>query len=235
MRNFPAALRTSSQRPRSAVSASWKRASRRRIGSAAAPTTASYAGAANHHSSAPTSAPAKNLSPLRSMHARRPDVEERDGGAADDGLPDREVEELEEVGLVAIDEEERHDAREVQDLDHADRGGEADQALPPRRGKRQDRRDEEDDRLDAVAAVLDRDGVAAGGEDHANHGDMLAERVEQRGRHDGDGPAERHDHRGVDRLQRQREVEHREQDDEADEEASGLHGLTRGQGADGGR
>src|SRR5256885_1892752 len=185
MRKFPAALRTSTQRPRSAVSASWKRASRRRIGSAAAPTTASYAGAANHHSSAPTSAPAKNLSPLRSMHARRPDVEERDGRAADYGLPDREVEELEEVGLVAIDEEERHDAREIQDLDHADRGGEADQALPPRRGKRQDRRDEEDNRLDAVAAVLDRDGVAPGGEDHAADDNVLPERVEQPRRGDG--------------------------------------------------
>src|SRR5438874_8337255 len=93
MRNFPAALRTRTHRPRSAVSASWKRASRRRIGSAAAPTTASYAGAANHHSSAPTRAPARNLSTLRNMHARRPDVEEGDGGAADDGLPDRQMEE----------------------------------------------------------------------------------------------------------------------------------------------
>src|SRR5438128_4023556 len=172
MRNVPPALRTSTQRPRSAVSASWKRASRWRIGSAAAPTKASYVGAANHHSSAPTSAPARNLSPLRSMHARRPDVEERDGGAADDGLPDRQMEELEEVGLVAVDEEERHDAREVQELDHSDRGDEADGALPPRRGERQDRGDEENDRLDAVAAVLDGDGVAAGGENHAADDDV---------------------------------------------------------------
>src|SRR4051812_13210817 len=102
MRNVPAALRTMTQRPRSAVSASWKRASRRRTGSAAAPTNASYAGAAYHQSSAPASAPARNLSAFRHMHARGPDVEERDGGAADDGLPNREVEELEEIGLVAI-------------------------------------------------------------------------------------------------------------------------------------
>src|ERR1043165_10242557 len=81
------------QRSRAAVSRSWKRLYRRRSGCAAAPTNASYAGAAYHHSSAPTSAPARNLSTLR-MHARRPDVEERDGRAADDGLPDRQVEEI---------------------------------------------------------------------------------------------------------------------------------------------
>src|ERR1044071_8162528 len=112
MRNFPLALRTMTQRPRSAVSASWKRASRRRIGSAAAATTASYDGAAYHHSSAPASAPAANLSAFRHMHARRPDVEERDGGAADDGLPNREVEKLEEVELIAVDEEQRHNTDE---------------------------------------------------------------------------------------------------------------------------
>src|ERR1051326_7081977 len=175
MRNLPVALRTRIQRPRSAVSASWKRASTRRTGSAAAATNASYAGAAYHHSSAPASAPAANLSASRHMHARRPDVEERDGRAADDGLPDREVEEL------------------------------------------------EDDRLDAVAAVLDRDSVRARGEDHAADRDVLAEEVEDRGGGDGDGAAERHDHRAVDRLQRQRQIEHREQHEKTDEEAGRLH------------
>src|ERR1051326_5859067 len=223
MRNLPVALRTRIQRPRSAVSASWKRASTRRTGSPAAATNASYAGAAYHHSSAPASAPAANLSASRHMHARRPDVEERDGRAADDGLPDREVEELEEVRLVAVDEEERHDADEIQELDQHDRRREADRALPPRRRKREDRRDQEDDRLDAVAAVLDRDCVRARGEDHAADRDVLAEEVEDRGGGDGDGAAERHDHRAVDRLQRQRQIEHREQHEKTDEEAGRLH------------
>src|SRR3954447_7529345 len=191
MPNFPLALRTITQRPRSAVSASWKRASRRRIGSAAAPTYASYAGAAYHHSSTPASAPARNLSTLRSMHARRPDVEERDGRAADDGLPDRQVEELEEVGLVFADEEQRHDAHEVQELDQEDGGGEAGGALPPCGRKREDRRDQEDYGLDAVAAVLDRHGVRAGREDHAADGDVLSEGVQNRRRGHGDGAAER--------------------------------------------
>src|ERR1043166_6177381 len=192
-------------RPRSAVSRSRKRESRWSPGSAAAATTPSYTGAAYHQSSAPASAPAANLSAFRHMHARRPDVEKRDRGAADDGLPDRQVEELEEVGFVAVDEEERHDADEIQNLDQRDRGDEADQALPPRRREGEDRGDQKDDGLDAVAAVLDRDGVAAGGEDHAGHGDVLPEDVEDRGGDDRDGAAEGDDHRGVDRLQRQRE------------------------------
>src|SRR5205085_7281658 len=102
---------------------SGKRESTRMRRAAALPTYTSYCGAAYHHSRVPAIMPATNLSVVaisRRDCAARPEIEEANRRSADDGLPDGEVKDLEELRLVSLEKEQSDDAREVQDLNDED-------------------------------------------------------------------------------------------------------------------
>src|SRR5438132_1980014 len=148
-----------------------------------------------HHRTKPARNPAATLARLGQRFFGKlpaPQNENRNRGQNYEGLPDRDVEEIENAAIVLSQPEKRAETDEIQKLDGDARHGYADQPRAQRRRKREDGRGQEDNRLHSITTVPDIQRELRGPHDRSRRPHPALENAQQSRRSTRNDFSERH-------------------------------------------